>query len=568
MSYIFKTKWALNGFLHFLVEKANCVTEGTTATDGALRTLGTDSQNTESTSPVVQMISRAQQLYSLPTVAMEVLQLTSNENANVAQIKECIQRDPAMTVKILKVVNSPLFGLSGEVSDLNQALALLGIKPLKLLVLGFSLPKEMLQGIEAEVLAQYWQFSLTKAVAAREIALLMGEKDGDETFIAGLLSELGALVLLQDLGDAYADFVAKVLHEGADLSEMEWATLGFDHAILGCRLLQSWHLPETLVQVIREGHPSSGVPYKKLVGQAATLRLAHNLAEVLVHHRLELMPTFLAQLTQSTQYGEEAVEHLVIDIQEKLYQLASVLSVALPEGVKYDDVISQAYVQLSQVAESAAAPLAKATEANQRVVESTEGKNLVDSMQQLVENGMTPVKSQAQVVAAANASPSQSGEATAELLVEISASMQRCRDQRRDFSLALFGIDEFEDFVMLAGIDEVEALRHVIAVLIDRLSDGIGRVIPCGDKTIAVLMEYHDRHQTVSLARQVLEMLSVWSQRRAAQQGVDLALNCGVASACVPPKSLPAKEIFQAAQRCLLAATNGGGNAVKSIELL
>ncbi len=540
-----------------------------TTTDGALGTLGKEAEPTTSTSPIVQMITRAQQLYSLPTVAMEVLQLTSNENANVAQIKECIQRDPAMTVKILKVVNSPLFGLSGEVSDLNQALALLGIKPLKLLVLGFSLPKEMLQGIEAEVLAQYWQFSLTKAVAAREIANLQGEKYGDETFIAGLLSELGALVLLQDLGDAYANFTAKVLHEGADLSEMEWAALGFDHAILGCRLLQSWNLPETLIRVIREGHPSSGVGFEKLTGQSATLRLAHNLAEVLAHHRLDLMPRFLGQLTRTTQYDEGMVEPLVIGIQEKLYQLASVLSVSLPEGVNYQDVVSQAYLQLTHIAESVAAPLAIGDrEVSQRVVGSVEGKSLVDSMQQFVQGGMaTPVKKM-EVVPVEKAPGGHAIMANAELLAEISSSMQRCRDQRRDFSLALLGINAFEEFIMIAGLDEVDVVRRVVEAIVDRLSDGVGRVLPCDDSAIAVLLEYHDRHQTVSIARQILEMVGVWSQRRGNQEGADLTLSCGVASACVPPKSLPPKEIFQAALRCLVAASNGGGKAVKSIELL
>lgn len=545
------------------------MTHGTTTADGALGTLGTGSPSTESTSPIVQLVARAQQLYSLPTVAMEVLQLTSNENANVAQIKECIQRDPAMTVKILKVVNSPLFGLSGEVSDLNQALALLGIKPLKLLVLGFSLPKEMLQGIEVEVLAQYWQFSLTKAVAAREIAALQGKKYGDETFIAGLLSEIGALVLLQDLGDAYANFAAKVLQEGADLSEMEWETLGFDHAILGCRLLQNWNLPETLIQVIREGHPSSGVGFEKLTGQSATLRLAHNLAEVLAHHRLDLMPKFLSQLACTTQHDEATVEHLVLGIQEKLYQLANVLSVSLPEGVNYGDVVAQAYVQLSQIAESVAAPLATGDrEINQRLTGSSEGQNLVESMQQFVQSGMkTPVKKT--VVAPAEKTVGrQPVTADMQLLSEISSGMQRCRDQRTDFSVALFGINGFEDFVLMAGLDEVEVVRRAVGAIVDRLSDAVGRVIPCGDSATAVLLENHDRHQTVSIARQALEMVGVWAQRRPSLQGVDLSLSCGVASACVPPKSLPPKEIFQAALRCLLAASNGGGNAVKSIELL
>ena len=99
---------------------------------------------------------------------MEVLQLTDNPQVDTRALKECIENDPALTGKILRVVNSSLFGLSREISDLNQALALLGTKPLKLLVLGFSLPGGLYAGIEARTLARYWRRTLTKAVAARE----------------------------------------------------------------------------------------------------------------------------------------------------------------------------------------------------------------------------------------------------------------------------------------------------------------------------------------------------------------------------------------------------------------
>ncbi|MCH8042607.1 MAG: HDOD domain-containing protein, partial [Planctomycetes bacterium] len=80
-------------------------------------------------------VERAKSLYSLPAVAMEVLRLTDHPKVDVPALKNCIENDPALTTKLLRVVNSSLFGLSREVNDLNQALALLGIKPLKLLVL-------------------------------------------------------------------------------------------------------------------------------------------------------------------------------------------------------------------------------------------------------------------------------------------------------------------------------------------------------------------------------------------------------------------------------------------------
>src|SRR5207244_3579816 len=83
---------------------------------------------------------------------------------------ECLETDPALAARILRVVNSSLFGPSRHVTDLNQALTLLGIRPLKMLVLGFSLPKELFSGLQAQVLANYWRQTLVKAVAARELS--------------------------------------------------------------------------------------------------------------------------------------------------------------------------------------------------------------------------------------------------------------------------------------------------------------------------------------------------------------------------------------------------------------
>ena len=101
-----------------------------------------------------RLATRAGQFYSLPSVAMKVLELTNNPQVDARALKDCIENDPALTGKILRVVNSSLFGLSRGVSDLNQAIALLGTKPLKLLVLGFSLPPALFAGVAGDVLGR------------------------------------------------------------------------------------------------------------------------------------------------------------------------------------------------------------------------------------------------------------------------------------------------------------------------------------------------------------------------------------------------------------------------------
>jgi len=171
-----------------------------------------------------QIVSRARRLYSLPAVAAEVIQLTNNPKVDAHALTQCIACDPALTAKILRVVNSSLFGLSREVCDLNQALALLGTKPLKLLVLGFSLPEKLFSEVAGDVLDWYWSSTLARAVA--EISEQLFERPGDDAFLAALLQDIGVLVLLNQMREPYAKFLMRVIQEQFDLHRVEVDSLG------------------------------------------------------------------------------------------------------------------------------------------------------------------------------------------------------------------------------------------------------------------------------------------------------------------------------------------------------
>jgi HD-like signal output (HDOD) protein len=199
-----------------------------------------------------QIVGRAGALYSLPAVAVEVLKLTEQEKVDVAALRACIERDPALTAKILRVVNSAVFGLPRQVGDLGQAIGLLGIKPLKLLALGFSLPESLFLEAARDQLDWYWKSALVRAVAAREISEQLLKKPGDDCFLAGLLQDLGVLVLLGDVGRPYARLLNEVIVIGADLRRLEQESLGFDHVQLTAGLLEHWNLPRPLVAAVAE----------------------------------------------------------------------------------------------------------------------------------------------------------------------------------------------------------------------------------------------------------------------------------------------------------------------------
>src|SRR5947209_99966 len=233
---------------------------------------------TETTGLVQQFVERTGQLYSLPAAAAHVLRLADEPQLDRHAIKQCLEGDPALVVRILRVVNSSLFGPTRPVTDLNQALTLLGIRPLKMLVLGFSLPKELFAGLEAEVLARYWRQTLIKAVAARDISERLWRVPGDEPFLAALVQDIGELALIQQLGPAYEKLLSRVQASGGSLIDCELDTLGFDHLVLSARLLAHWGLPPGLCAAISVPPVQSRID--ELSGKERTLPQMLHLADL------------------------------------------------------------------------------------------------------------------------------------------------------------------------------------------------------------------------------------------------------------------------------------------------
>lgn len=284
-----------------------------------------------------RLVDRAGSLYSLPAVAMDVLELTRLPRADARLMTACVERDPALTSKLLRVVNSSMYGLSREVTDLNQAVALLGIKPLKLLVLGFSLPVGLFSGLEARTLEQYWKFTLIKAVAARELCHAFWHLEGDEAFIAGLLQDIGVLVLTQELGDPYLDFLHGVQKERADLRARETTTLGFDHIAVSTHLLVQWRLPAVLIEAI------AAEPQLQTLAQRTAedsplpqiLHLATLVAAILAEGRDACMGELLVAADRYRAIRVEQIDGLLGRLQERVQVMAQVFSVAWEQRDSY-----------------------------------------------------------------------------------------------------------------------------------------------------------------------------------------------------------------------------------------
>jgi diguanylate cyclase (GGDEF)-like protein len=543
-----------------------------------------------------QIAQRATQLYSLPAVAIQVLELTSQREVDSRRVKECIENDPALTTRVLRVVNSSIFGLSREVGDLTQALALLGTKPLKLLVLGFSLPPDLLTGIAAETLSRYWKHTLTKAVAAREISDRLWHVSGEEAFIVGLLQDIGLLALAQQIGEQYVSFLDSVHAEGADLLQMERDAMGFDHTQLSASLLSGWNLPDALTETVRVA--ASLELIDELPISERTLPRVVYVAELLACTISDGRAVALAELLELGKKWRELErvdwDWFVTDVEQRVAQVADVFNLQLPEALDYRDMLGRAHAQLASVALDAAGDLLRKRASTP--IAYPDNSRLAGDLESLTDavSNLDRIPTPAAKVAATRGPlvqsrdepslsatrwqrgavqlpPSNSAGAAVEddaaLLARLRVAISACRQIRSPLSLLLIDIDRYDDLTFKAG--ESAAAAVVLRVEAQcRNLDHPGlmcqRVRP---SRFGVILPKCDRAQAVEVANQLRLRLRNSSGTAAERTAGSLTISIGISAVNVPPRNFPAEDLVESADRCLRGVASSGGDGLKSIEL-
>jgi HD-like signal output (HDOD) protein/GGDEF domain-containing protein len=551
---------------------------------------------THTISPLDRLAQQADQLYSLPAVALEVVRLTSLPQVDPRQIKLCLESDPALAARILKVVNSSLFGLSRQVTDLQQALALLGLKPLKALMLGFSLPPQLLQGIHAEALQKYWQHTLLKALACRLLEQHVAPSDDEEAFMAGLLQDVGVLALLQQLGENYASLYLQMLPRSGEFLTAELTTLGFDHLALSARMLTNWRLPTKLCQAIAV-HPN-----ELAVGHAPPQ--CEMLCQIL--HLSELLARYVeqphdAELASLLEIGERYFElgpvrlhSLLTELTPHFESLANVLALELPSGPTSNELLLAAHRRLASITSEMIPELLQSRRAADDVAALETilltTKDLQRAVQGTLQGGVDPLhpdrnpasvldlspaptttpkpsqRKTATPVAAASAAPHRVA-ADPGFLGRVAVVLQACRQQRTPLSLALLQLDHFAELQFGAGFDAglrfLERFRRHLA----EATGGLGPCVRLDDTHFGLLWSDCSRSEAISTLRNVQQALPDWQDACLPADALRLTLSAGVATISLPSRNFPPAELVTAAERCLDGVVHSGGNSIKSIEL-
>jgi len=200
-----------------------------------------------------KLVSGIGELPSLPSAYQEIVARLQDEEASIVTIGRIIEEDVAMTTKILQLVNSAFFGIANPVVSIEQAVSLLGLDILGTLVLahGIFSQHEVLDksGFDVEALRN---FSIRCAASAKIVAeeQEMSSTAIDEAFLAGMLHDVGKLVLASELPNAYAEVLRRAGGQDVCADEIELEVLGATHGQVGAYLIGLWGLPDAIVEAV------------------------------------------------------------------------------------------------------------------------------------------------------------------------------------------------------------------------------------------------------------------------------------------------------------------------------
>ncbi|MCP3677257.1 MAG: HDOD domain-containing protein [Deltaproteobacteria bacterium] len=209
---------------------------------------------------IIERISSIRDLPSLPQIVAKVQAEIGSPNATANTMSQIISEDPAISIRVLKVANSPVYSLGKEISDTKEAVVILGFQEIYNIVLSMSTLNLFGKAHHIDY-KRFWQHSLSVAFATKAIVDFAGgdyprdKKRLADLFIAGLLHDIGVLVLDQFLPDKYESVLKEAsATEDLPLYGIEFEHLGITHAEVGSYLLRQWHIPEKIVSAVAFHH--------------------------------------------------------------------------------------------------------------------------------------------------------------------------------------------------------------------------------------------------------------------------------------------------------------------------
>lgn len=202
---------------------------------------------------VINEIMEIQEFATLPPVAAKVLMLLENDDVDIRDISHVIETDASLTMKLLRVANSPIYAIRTQISSIHQAILTLGLNRLTNIVIGVSIFSRFLMNTQKQALdfmEKFWWHSSCTGVVAKVLSGKLKKQYKEYEFIGGLLHDIGKLAMVQFNTGLYIDVLRLINEEKYTDVDAEIKIFGVDHLEVGEKIFHLWKLPSELSYIV------------------------------------------------------------------------------------------------------------------------------------------------------------------------------------------------------------------------------------------------------------------------------------------------------------------------------
>lgn len=273
-----------------------------------------------------EIVAGTVEVASLPEVFLRINDMVESPRYSASDIGRFLGKDPALTARLLKIVNSAFYGFPSRIDTVSRAITIIGVRELRDLVLATTVAK-VFKGLPNELVSMdsFWRHSILCAILARLMAARHRELNIERFFIAGLLHDIGSLLIYRKVPELAREALMRASHSDEVLEEAEMRVMGFTHADVGAELMRKWRLPKNIeAAVAHHHHPARAVEGTK---ETAAVHLANLAASAVFDSRPDpmVLPPLETSAWELLALQPEDVEPLLQEAEQQFDELFSLL---------------------------------------------------------------------------------------------------------------------------------------------------------------------------------------------------------------------------------------------------
>lgn len=276
------------------------------------------------------MVRRSAQVASPPVVYQRLMEVINHPRSGAGDVARVVRDDPGLTARLLRVVNSAFYAFPRPIETVSQAVTVVGTAQIRDLALATSV-MTMFTGIPRDLadMDSFWRHSLACGVGARALATIRRESNVERMFLAGLLHDLGRLILFMHEGDRCRSLLEQAQSTGELLYVLEKKDFGFDHGQVGGALLELWNLPRSLQEAVEYHHRPRQA--SRFPVEAAAVHVADIIANALGlgSSGERRVPPLVPEAWEATGIDPSVIPCLIDDIEDQLEAASHLVDSAL-----------------------------------------------------------------------------------------------------------------------------------------------------------------------------------------------------------------------------------------------